>query len=135
MRISDWSSDVCSSDLIPLHPAHTTAKPDAIATRPKPINPSLLSPIAPRPHHQPAIPDPPRNQPIPPTTPTASDNQPANATTTPITKQRRKASELVFFCRPFEEASPKSGRPRISWPIRHRQNTTRVEQECVSTYR
>src|SRR3546814_17000802 len=90
MRISDWSSDVCSSDLIPLHPAHTTAKPDAIATRPKPINPSLLSPIAPRPHHQPAIPDPPRNQPIPPTTPTASDNQPANATTTPITKQRRK---------------------------------------------
>src|SRR3546814_16960890 len=87
MRISDWSSDVCSSDLIPLHPAHTTAKPDAIATRPKPINPSLLSPIAPRPHHQPAIPDPPRNQPIPPTTPTASDNQPANETTTPITNQ------------------------------------------------
>src|SRR3546814_3674702 len=88
------------------------------AKRPKPINPSLLSPIAPLPHHQPAIPDPPRNQPIPPTTPTASDNQPANATTTPITNQRRKASELVFFCRHFDDASPKSGRPRISWPIR-----------------
>src|SRR3546814_4327957 len=87
MRISDWSSDVCSSDLIPLHPAHTTAKPDAIATRPKPINPSLLSPLATRPHHQPAIPDLPRNQPIPPTTPTAPDTQPANATTIPLTNQ------------------------------------------------
>src|SRR3546814_17615506 len=85
MRISDWSSDVCSSDLIPLHPAHTTAKPDAIATRPKPINPSLLSPIAPRPHHQPAIPDPPRNQPIP--------------QTTPRSEERRAGTECVSLCR------------------------------------
>src|SRR3546814_7734690 len=35
MRISDWSSDVCSSDLLPIATGRSMLKPDATQTRPQ----------------------------------------------------------------------------------------------------